>query len=41
MARKPILAGNWKMHKNRQEAAELAKALVAAVGDVTEADVVV
>ncbi len=41
MARKPILAGNWKMHKNRPEAAELAKALVASVGDVTEADVVV
>jgi len=41
MARKPILAGNWKMHKNRTDATELAKALVANVGDVTEADVVV
>jgi triosephosphate isomerase len=41
MARKPILAGNWKMHKNRKDSAELAKALVAAVGTVTEADVVI
>jgi triosephosphate isomerase len=41
MARKPILAGNWKMHKNRKESAELASALVAAVGNVTEADVVI
>jgi len=41
MARKPILAGNWKMHKNRAEAAALAKELVAKVGDVTDADVVI
>jgi triosephosphate isomerase len=41
MARKPILAGNWKMHKNRQEATDLAKALVASVGTVTDADVVI
>lgn len=41
MARKPIMAGNWKMHKNRAESAELAKALVAAVGTVTDVDVVI
>ncbi len=41
MARKPILAGNWKMNKSRQESADLAKALVASVGDVTEAEVVI
>lgn len=40
MARKPILAGNWKMHKNRQEAAELATALRDSVGSYTDADVV-
>lgn len=41
MARKPILAGNWKLHKNRADAAALARALVEQVGSVTEADVVV
>ena len=41
MARKPILAGNWKMHKNRKDAQALAQALVDSIGNVTEADVVV
>lgn len=41
MARKPILAGNWKMHNNRGAAADLARALVDQVGGVTDADVVV
>ena len=41
MARKPILAGNWKLHKNRADAAVLAEQLVALVGNVTDADVVV
>lgn len=41
MARKPILAGNWKLHKNRQEAAQLASQLKDLVGNVTEADIVV
>ena len=41
MARKPILAGNWKLHKNRAEAVKFAKSLVQSVGDVTEADVVI
>lgn len=40
MARKPILAGNWKMHKNRSEAADLANALAASVGTYTQAEVV-
>lgn len=40
MARMPILAGNWKMHKNRQEAADLANALAAAVGTYQQAEVV-
>ena len=29
--RKPIIAGNWKMHKTRHKARELAEAIVAAV----------
>lgn len=41
MARKPIMAGNWKMHKNRSESAELAKALVAVAGNSTDVDVVI
>ncbi len=41
MARKPIMAGNWKMHKNRAESAELAKALVAAAGSSTDVEVVI
>jgi triosephosphate isomerase len=40
MARTPILAGNWKMHKTRQDAADLANALVAAVGTYQQAEVV-
>ena len=40
MARVPILAGNWKMHKTRAEAADLANALAAAVGSYQQADVV-
>lgn len=41
MARKPVIAGNWKMHKNRSDATELAKALVAKVGDVTDVEVII
>ena len=40
MARLPILAGNWKMYKNRSEAADLANALVASVGSYQPAEVV-
>ncbi len=38
--RKPIMAGNWKMHKTIPEAVELATALKNSVGDVTAAEVV-
>jgi triosephosphate isomerase (TIM) len=40
MARTPILAGNWKMHKTRQDAADLANALAASVGTYQQAEVV-
>jgi triosephosphate isomerase len=33
MSRQYYIAGNWKMHKTRQEAADLAKALVAQLKD--------
>ena len=39
--RKPFLAGNWKMYKNRAEAVETARALRDLVGDETERDVAV
>ncbi len=38
--RKPLMAGNWKMHKTIPEAIELATALKISVGDVTTVDVV-
>lgn len=41
MARKPIIAGNWKMHKNREESSALATALVQSLGSVADVDVVV
>lgn len=41
MARKPILAGNWKLHNNRADAAALARALVEKAGSVTDVEVVV
>jgi len=40
MARKPIIAGNWKMHKSRQQAADLANALAASVGTYDAVEVV-
>lgn len=40
MARTPILAGNWKMHKKRADATDLANALAASVGTYTQAEVV-
>jgi triosephosphate isomerase len=40
MARKPIIAGNWKMHKTRQQAADLANALAASVGTYDAVEVV-
>ncbi|MHC4472444.1 MAG: triose-phosphate isomerase [Planctomycetota bacterium] len=41
MVRRPFLAGNWKMHKTRAEAAELAGRLRELVGDVADRDVAV
>lgn len=38
--RKPIMAGNWKMHKTVGEAAELAAAIKAGAAGVTGVDVV-
>ena len=40
-SRKPFLAGNWKMHKSRAEARDLAKALADRVGDEVEREVAV
>ncbi len=40
MNRTPIIAGNWKMHKTRAEAAELASALAALVGTVKSVEIV-
>jgi len=41
MARTPILAGNWKMHCTRAEAAALARALVESVGQTRGREVVI
>jgi triosephosphate isomerase len=40
MTRKPLLAGNWKMHGTRSEALALAGALAKSVGHVAEREVV-
>lgn len=41
MPRKPIIAGNWKMHKNSQEAVALVAELRKRVGYVHRVDIVV
>jgi triosephosphate isomerase len=41
MARKPFIAGNWKMNTTLSEAVELAKGVVAKVGAVSDVDVAV
>jgi len=41
MARKKIIAGNWKMNTTLEEAVSLAKDVVNAVGGVTDVDVAV
>jgi triosephosphate isomerase len=38
--RTPIMAGNWKMYKNVDEAAELAQAIKSAAADTTGVDIV-
>ncbi len=39
--RKPLLAGNWKMHKTVAESQELVKALLADLGNVSDREVLV
>ncbi len=39
--RKPLIAGNWKMHKTLAEAAALAKELQESLGTMTDIDVVI
>lgn len=39
--RKPMMAGNWKMNKNIDEAVELAKAIEANVASVDAVDRVI
>ncbi|MBD3314812.1 MAG: triose-phosphate isomerase [Chitinivibrionales bacterium] len=41
MPRKKFIAGNWKMNTTIDEAVELAKGVVAAVGDCTDVDIAV
>ena len=41
MARKILIAGNWKMNKTSAEGAELAKAIVSAAGKSTAVEIVV
>jgi len=39
--RKPLIAGNWKMYKTPDEAAETAQQLVRGVGSVSDADIMI
>ncbi len=39
--RKPIIAGNWKLHKTASEAVELVKALQRQAGPVDDAEIIV
>lgn len=41
MSRRKMIAGNWKLHTNLDEAVELARAVREAVADVSDRDVVV
>ncbi len=38
--RKPIIAGNWKMNKNHEEAGTLAREIVEYTGDIDESEIV-
>jgi len=40
VTRTPIIAGNWKMNKTPAEAADLARAFAAALGNVSGVEVV-
>jgi triosephosphate isomerase (TIM) len=39
--RRPMIAGNWKLHKTRAEAVELATALKDGLSDIDDADIVI
>lgn len=39
--RRPLIAGNWKMHKNKKEAIELAQGLKQNLGQLTNRDIVI
>ena len=39
--RRPLIAGNWKMYKTPDEAAETARQLVEGVADVTDVDIMI
>ena len=41
MSRKPLIAGNWKMHKTGQEAVKTAKQLVELTRDVSDVEVMI
>ena len=41
MQRKPLIAGNWKMHLTGAEAQELAFAVVKSAADVTDREVMI
>ncbi len=41
MTRKPLIAGNWKMHKTVGEAVDLVQALLDGLGDVADREVLV
>lgn len=41
MIRRPLIAGNWKMHLTLDEAVQLARAVVAACGTITDRDIMI
>ena len=41
MTRRPMIAGNWKLHGTVAESVELAGGLAKALGDVKDCDLVV
>jgi triosephosphate isomerase len=40
-ARRPLIAGNWKMHKTGEEAVDFVKALKDTVADVSDVDIMI
>lgn len=41
MIRRPLIAGNWKMHLTLDEAVQLARAVAAACGTITDRDIMI